>query len=68
MSLLHKKGDTTNLNNYRPESFTRVDYKILTYILAESCYVKGRFIRCHIKLLHNTSEYAKMQNTSVGLK
>ena len=35
MSLLHKKGETTNLNNYRPLSLTGVDYKILTYILAE---------------------------------
>ena len=35
MSLLHKKEDTTNINNYRPLSLTGVDYKILTYILAE---------------------------------
>ena len=78
MSLLHKKGDTTNLNNYRPPSLTGVDYKILTYILAERVqkvlkqitntdqkgFIKGRFIGYNIRLVQDTIEYAKMQNTS----
>ena len=78
MSLLHKKGDTTNVNNYRPLSLTGIDYKILTYILAERVqkvlkqitntdqkwFIKGRFIGYNIRLVQDTIEYAKMQNTS----
>ena len=78
MSLLHKKGDTTNLNNYRPLSLTGVDYKILTYILAERVqkvlkqitntdqkgFIKGRFIGYNIRLVQDTIEYAKIQNTT----
>ena len=78
MSLLNKKGDTTNLNNYRPLSLTGVDYKILTYIFAERVqkvlkqmtnidqkgFIKGRFIGYNIRLVQDTIEYAKMQNTT----
>ena len=76
MSLLHKKGDTTYINNYRPLSLAGVDYKLLTYILSERVqkvlkqirhtdqkdFIKGRFIGYNIRLVQDTIEYAKLQN------
>ena len=35
MSLISKKGDEENIENYRPISLTNVDYRILAFTLAQ---------------------------------
>lgn len=58
ISLISKKGDQTNIKNYRPISLTNTDYKIIDFVFArrlqkvidnlinenQSAYLKGRYI------------------------
>ena len=65
ITLIHKKDDKTNIENYRPISLTNTDYRILAYVLAfrlqkvissivgpdQTAYVKNRFIGTNIHLI-----------------
>ena len=76
MTLLYKKGDKTNISNYRPLSLTGTDYKIIAFVLAErlqkvihklinsdqSGYIKGRFIGTNIRLVDDIIWYANRHN------
>ena len=76
ITLLYKKGEKTNISNYRPLSLTGTDYKILAFILAERVqnviyklintdqtgYIKGRFIGTNIRLVDDVIWYANKKN------
>ena len=76
ISLIHKKGDKSNIKNYRPISLTNCDYKILAFILArrlqgvisklinndQSAYIKGRYIGCNARLIQDIFDYCEDQN------
>ena len=65
ISLIHKKGDKTDIENYRPISLTNTDYRILTFVLAnrlqkvikdivspdQESYIKDRFIATNVRLV-----------------
>jgi len=67
VTLIHKKGDRTDITNYRPISLTNLDYRILAHILAsrlqnvishivdpaQVAYIKERFIGTNIRLVHD---------------
>jgi len=64
LTLLHKKGDTENMKNYRPISLLNTDYKLLTLCLNERLmehakrninedqigFIRGRHILEHLSL------------------
>jgi len=76
ISLIYKKGDKTNIKNYRPISLSNYDYKILAFVLAkriqsvieklihenQSGYIKGRFIGLNNRLIHDIFEYCEENN------
>ena len=76
ITLLYKKGDKTNLNNWRPISLLNYDYKICTAVLAvrlqkvigklinteQTGYVKGRFIGQNIRLIEDVIDYCTQNN------
>ena len=78
LSLIHKKGDTVKLSNYRPISITNTDYKIIAFVLAariqlvldkiistdQAGYVKKRFIGQNIRLIQDVLEHAKNNRRS----
>ena len=71
LSLLYKKGDRHLLKNYRPISLSNVNYKILTFVLAnrlqhviskivstdQTGYIKKRYIGTNIRKILDTIEY-----------
>ena len=71
MSLIFKKGDHSNIKNYRPISLANVDYKILAFQLAnglqsvldklishdQTGYIKGSFIGSNIRKTLDVIDY-----------
>ena len=67
ITLIHKREDRTNIENYRPISLTNTDYRILACVLAsrlqrfindivvpdQTAYIKGRFIGSNVRLVQD---------------
>ena len=78
MSLIYKKGDRTDMKNYRPISLTNTDYKTLAHILAnrlhqvlhkiistdQTGYIKTRYIGTYIRKILDTAEYLTKNDSS----
>jgi hypothetical protein len=74
LTLLFKKGGHLNLDNYRPVSLLNVDFKILSYVLAQRLnkllpkiinedqtgYMKNRFIGFNLRQIHDIIDYADL--------
>ena len=72
ITLLYKKGEHENLQNWRPLNLLDYDYKILPYVLAsrlqkvignivkndQTGYIKGRFVGQNIRLIQDIIELA----------
>ena len=70
--MMFKKGERTDLKNYRPLSLSNVDYRILAFTLSkrvhkildkiispeQTAYVKNRFIGENIRQMHDIIDYA----------
>ena len=56
--IIHKKGDTTDLANYRPISVTNIDYRIFTAIILNRLHEQGIINQ----LIDNTNTYKKQIN------
>lgn len=77
LSLIHKKGESDKLENYRPISLTNCDYKIIAFIFArrlqklidklisrnQSGYIKGRYIGNNARLILDIFDYCENTNT-----
>ena len=75
-SLIFKKGEKTDISNYRPISLTNVDYRILSSILEDrlqkvinelidtdqTAYVKKRYIGNNIRLALDMIDHCKKVN------
>lgn len=76
LSLIHKKGERSQLTNYRPISLTNTDYKIIAFIFArrlqkvidnyigneQTAYIKGRYIGSNARLILDIFEYCENNN------
>lgn len=76
LSLIYKKGDPTNIENWRPISLLNVDYKIATRCLSKRLqkvlpiiistdqqgYVKNRFIGFSIRQIADIIDYADLMD------
>ena len=77
LSLIHKKGDKTNLANYRPLSLNNTDYKIIAQVYSnrlqnvidkiiqhdQTAYIKGRNITTSVRKLLDVYELVEQNNT-----
>ena len=80
ITLLFKKGDRTQLKNWRPVTLLNTDYKILTKALAnrlqqvlpqivnsdQTASIKGRTINDNTRLLNDVISYVNEKNTSLA--
>ena len=78
ITLIFKKGDRTDISNYRPISLTNTDYRILASVLSarlqtvitdiispdQVAYIKGRFIGTNVRLIHDIFNLYNEQNIS----
>ena len=76
ISLLYKKGDRTDLGNWRPLTMLCVDYKLLAKVLAvrlsaalphvvhvdQTCGVKGRSVRWNLQLVRDAIAWSEDRN------
>ena len=81
ITLLFKKGDRTQLKNWRPVTLLNTDYKILTRALAnrlqqvlplivssdQTASIKGRTIHDNTRLLNDVISYANEKNINLAL-
>ena len=77
IKLLYKKGDRTNLENWRPISLLNYDYKIAASVLAKRLqrvistlissdqvgYIKGRSLAENVRLIEDIFYYVKTYRT-----
>ena len=73
ITLIYKKGNRTDLNNWRPISLLNHDYKILSCVLANRMkkvlpniinsgqvgYIKGRFVGQNVRLIEDVIDFAE---------
>lgn len=76
ISLIFKKGEQTNIKNYRPISLTNTDYKIIAFVFArrlqkvidnlinenQSAYIKGRYIGENARIILDLFNYCEETN------
>lgn len=76
ISLLYKKGDNTDLGNWRPLTMLCVDYKLLAKVLADrlgmalphvvhvdqTCGVEGRSVRWNLQLIRDAIAWVEDKN------
>ena len=76
ITLIHKKDDKTDIENYRPISLTNTDYRILAGVLAtrlqnvisdlvgpeQVAYIKGRFIGTNTRLIQDIFQLYNQKN------
>ena len=81
MSLLFKKGDPEEIENWRPISLLNIDYKIAAKILAKRLqnvlpllistdqqgYIKNRFIGFNIRQIQDIIDYVEETDTAGGI-
>ena len=81
LSLLFKKGDPENIENWRPITLLNIDYKIATRILAKRVqnilpkiinmdqqgYIKNRFIGYNIRQIQDIIDYSEQLNIDGAL-
>jgi len=78
LALIYKKGERTNIENYRPLSLTNIDYKILAGVLAnrlkkvlpsiistdQTGYMKGRYIGTTARLVQDIIAYSESEKVA----
>jgi hypothetical protein len=71
MALIFKKGERSQISNYRPISLTNVDYKLLAFVLSarlqtvigslvssdQTAYIKNRYLGTNIRLIEDIMEF-----------
>ena len=81
ISLLFKKGDRTQLKNWRPITLLTTDYKILSKALAnrqhevlpliihsdQTASIRGRTINDNARLLHDVISYANTNSVPLAV-
>ena len=81
LSLIYKKGNPENIENWRPITLLNIDYKILTRILAKRLqkiifkiietdqqgYIKNRCISLNIRQIQDIIDYADETNIDAAI-